>query len=49
MIIISVCLEYVAQALERDPGYVKALAFMRQMFKEQPSLHKDNIERLSQW
>ena len=37
------CLRYIAKALERDPTYVKALAFMDRIFSEQPSLRRDSL------
>ena len=34
------CLAYIAQALERDPGYVEGKVFLHQILNEQPSLNR---------
>ncbi|XP_064634995.1 calcineurin-binding protein cabin-1-like [Lineus longissimus] len=40
----TTCLYYIGQALERDPGYLKGLAFRQQIFSEQASLKKECSE-----
>ena len=45
----AVCLVYVAQALERDSGYLAGKAFLHKIFSEQPSLRHESLELFTKW
>ncbi len=49
MIALAACLVYVARALQRDPGYMKGLAFLHNILTEQKGLLIDVKRTFSEW
>ena len=45
----TACLAYIAQALQRDPGYVKGLALMQRIYADIPYMQRDTMYLFHQW
>ena len=46
---LSACLVYISRALERDPGYMKGLAFLDKILTDQKCLQIDTNTLFKEW